>query len=150
MNQLFHTKNYLIENVEFLNPNNCDIDSLLVFDEASMNSDSNPYCVVISHTFSDEAYQSGNVNNVLFDWRVLINFFRILEGSREENAEQIQDAYLKVREVIESLSSDFTLGGRVLDGKLHSVLTPMTYSRNDRDEYIMIGIVIIIKELING
>lgn len=150
MNQLFSVKEYLIDNIDWLNGNNCDIDNLMVFDEASMNADDNPYCVVISHTFSDEAYQSGDVNNVLFDWRVIINVFRLLEGSRDDNALQIQEAYLKVREVIDSLSADFTLGGRVLDGKMHSVLTPMTYSRNDRDEYIMVGIVIIIKELING
>lgn len=150
MNHLFHVKNYLIENSPVCNENNCDIDSIIVFDTASMDSRNNPYCVVISHTFSDEAGQGGDVRNQLFDWRVLVNFFRLLEGSKEENAEQIQDAYLVVRDLINLFCADFTLGGNVMDSKIHSVLTPMTYSVTDRDEFIMIGIVLTVKEALNG
>lgn len=150
MNHLFNVREYLIDSVDFLNHENCDIDSLLVFDYASMNSENNPFCVVISHTFSDEAYQSGDSANVLFDWKTLINVFYLLEGSREDNAIQIQEAYMGVRKIIDALCSDFSLNGTVMDGAIHSVLTPMTYSRNDRDEYIMVGIVMRIKEALNG
>lgn len=150
MNHLFYVRDYLIDTVDFLNVENCDIDSLLVFDYTSMNSDNNPFCVVISHTFSDEAGQSGDSANVIFDWRVLINMFCLLEGSREDNAIQIQMAYRGARAIIDALGADFSLGGKVMDGSIHSVLTPMTYSRNERDEYIMIGIVMKIKEALNG
>lgn len=148
MQHLFIVKDYLIDNINFLSEDNCDIDSLTVFDTASYSN--NPYCVVISHTFSDESYQSGSVVNNLFDWKVLVNFFRLLQGNRDENGEQIQDAYLRVNDIIRELSGNPTLDGQVMDLKIHSVLTPMTYSRNDRDEYVMVGIVISIKEALNG
>ena len=148
MQQLFAVKDYLIEHINFLDEDNCDIDSLNVFDSASFSN--NPYCVVISHLFSDESGQSGSVVNNLFDWRVLVNFFRLLEGSRDENGLQIQDAYIKAREIIASITEDPMLDNTVMDAKIHSVLTPMTYSRNDRDEYIMIGVVVSIKEALNG
>lgn len=150
MNHIFAVRDYLRTHVEYLNELNCDIDNNGVFDEASMSADTNPYCVVISHSFSDEAYQRANTNSVLFDWRVLINFFRLLEGSRDDNAEQIQDAYLRTREIIDALCADFSLDGAVIDGQIHSVLTPMTYNRNDRDEFVMIGVMLIIKEDLNG
>ena len=148
MQQLFAVKDYLSEHVSFLSEDNCDIDSLTVFDTASFTN--NPYCVVISHLFSDEAAQSGSVVNNLFDWRVLVNFFRLLDGSRDENGVQIQDAYIKAREIIAAITEDPMLDNTVMDAKIHSVLTPMTYSRNDRDEYIMIGVVVSIKEALNG
>lgn len=148
MQQLFAVKEYLLDNIDFLNENNCDIDSLVVFDSAS--STDNPYCVVISLLFSDEAGQPGSIVNNLFDWRVLVNFFRLLEGSREENGLQIQDAYIRAREIIDAITTDPMLNNTVMDAKIHSVLTPMTYSRNTRDEYIMIGVVVNVKEALNG
>lgn len=149
MIHLFTVRDYLIDGVEWLNQFNCDIDNNAVFDYASTQFDE-PYAVVVSHTFSDQAYQYGNVQNQLFDWRVLINFFVALRGSKEEQAGWIQDGYVRTGELIAYLCSDFTLDGKVMDGNIHAVTTPMTYSRNDRDEYFMIGIVLTIKESLNG
>lgn len=149
MNHLFVVRDYLIDGIEWLNEFNCDVDNNTVFDYASMQFDQ-PYAVVISHTFSDQAYQSGNVQNQLFDWRVLINFFVALRGSKDEQAGWIQDGYQRTGEIIAYLCSDFTLNNTVMDGNIHAVTTPMTYSRTDRDEYFMIGIVLTIKEALNG
>lgn len=149
MNHLFVVRDYLIENINFLNEYNCDIDNNAVFDSAAQSNDE-PYCAVISHSFSDEAVQSGDINNQIFDWRVLINFFCALRGTRDEQSLGIQDGYVKTRLIIDSLLSDFTLNGNVMDCKVHAVTTPMTYSRSDRDEYFMIGIMLTIKEALNG
>ena len=151
MNQLFIVRDYLRTHVPFLNDSNCDVDNITVFDAAAISSTNDvPCCVVISLSFSDEAYQPGDFNNQLFDWRILVNFFYRLYGNKQQEADNIQDGYVKAREIIDILCADFSLDGNVLDCKIHAVNTPMTYSRSDRDEYFMVGLVLQIKEALNG
>jgi len=150
MNHLFSLRDHLINGIDFFNEYNCDIDNISVFDYVSLQEE-NPYCAVISHSFSDrDSGQRGNFQNEIFEWRILLNFFCALRGSREEQALAIQDGYAKTREIIDYLCSDFTWNNVIMDGSIHSVNTPMTYGRNNRDDYLMIGITILVKEALNG
>ena len=117
---------------------NCDVDNVVVFDNILHTNVSSKQCIVVGFGGLGLAGQASEFGGYLSDITMNINYFTLLWGTNDDRHQSIEQAYATLDTLINNFKNDSTLGGKVMDSVITSVSAPLTYRRNEMNEYLML------------
>ena len=137
-------RDYIIDNTDFTE-DNCVIEDVGVFNVVQM-MESPKKCIIVGFNGALPASQVSDFGSLLIDWGIVVNAFFLLQGSPEDRLPILDAAYTFLDDFLLLIIQDSTLGSQVMDARLVEIEPPMTYTRNDMSEFMLLSFKFALKE----